>query len=79
MLVDAEQTAALSTWVDWAWYSYISWLFLQCVGEKGNGKTTSKPLHFKGTPIHRVVKDFIIQGGDFSAGKYCNLINPILE
>ena len=38
-------------------------------GERGNGKTTSKPLHYKDTPIHRVVKDFIIQGGDFSAGK----------
>ncbi|XP_038045338.1 peptidyl-prolyl cis-trans isomerase G-like isoform X1 [Patiria miniata] len=39
-----------------------------CTGEKGIGKTTEKPLHYKGTPIHRVVKDFIIQGGDFSAG-----------
>ena len=40
-----------------------------CAGEKGEGKTTFKPLHYKGTPIHRIVKGFIIQGGDFSDGK----------
>lgn len=39
-------------------------------GEKGSGQVTGKPLHYKGTKIHRVVKDFIIQGGDFSAGLY---------
>ncbi|XP_071826120.1 uncharacterized protein [Apostichopus japonicus] len=39
-----------------------------CTGEKGAGEVTGKPLHYKGTKIHRVVKDFIIQGGDFSAG-----------
>ena len=37
-------------------------------GEKGEGRTTFKPLHYKGTPIHRIVKGFIIQGGDFSEG-----------
>ncbi|XP_002155362.3 peptidyl-prolyl cis-trans isomerase G isoform X1 [Hydra vulgaris] len=39
-----------------------------CTGEKGDGKTTLKPLHYKNTIIHRVVKGFVIQGGDFSSG-----------
>lgn len=38
------------------------------LGEKGEGKTTYKPLHYKGTLIHRIVKGFIVQGGDFENG-----------
>ncbi|XP_056142879.1 peptidyl-prolyl cis-trans isomerase D [Lampris incognitus] len=37
-----------------------------CTGEKQIGKCTGKPLHFKGCPFHRIIKKFMIQGGDFS-------------
>jgi len=39
-----------------------------CTGEKGLGKTTDKPLHYQGVHFHRVVKDFMVQAGDFSEG-----------
>uniref|UniRef100_A0A0K8SER1 Peptidyl-prolyl cis-trans isomerase n=1 Tax=Lygus hesperus TaxID=30085 RepID=A0A0K8SER1_LYGHE len=39
-----------------------------CTGEKGIGKTSGKPLHYKGIIFHRVVKDFMVQGGDFTVG-----------
>uniref|UniRef100_A0A8C0ZMG8 Peptidyl-prolyl cis-trans isomerase n=1 Tax=Castor canadensis TaxID=51338 RepID=A0A8C0ZMG8_CASCN len=31
-------------------------------------KSTQKPLHYKSCLFHRVVKDFMVQGGDFSEG-----------
>ena len=38
-----------------------------CTGEKGKSRSGHR-LFFKGCPFHRIIPDFMIQGGDFTEG-----------
>lgn len=37
-----------------------------CTGESGKKSQNGKPLHYKGTIFHRIIRDFMMQGGDFT-------------
>lgn len=39
-----------------------------CTGERGVGKGSGKPLHYKGVSFHRIVSGFVCQGGDVVRG-----------
>ncbi|KAL7746214.1 hypothetical protein RI367_008419 [Sorochytrium milnesiophthora] len=39
-----------------------------CTGERGIGPVSGKPLHYKGSVFHRVIEEFMVQGGDIING-----------
>jgi len=39
-----------------------------CTGEKGQAKSKDIPLHYKGSKFHRIIPNFMCQGGDFTKG-----------
>lgn len=39
-----------------------------CTGDSGKTASTGEALHYKGCSFHRVIKGFMIQGGDFTRG-----------
>lgn len=38
-----------------------------CTGERGTGKA-GRPLHYRGSTFHRIIQNFMCQGGDFTRG-----------
>ncbi len=56
-------------------FSVGNLLYLLILGEKGRGLTLYKKLYYKECHFHRVVKNFMIQTGDFTAGKHKNFFS----
>jgi peptidyl-prolyl isomerase D len=50
-----------------------------CTGEKGTSQDGLHKLHYAGCPFHRIIKGFMIQGGDFIRGNGqggCSIYGP---
>ena len=65
---ERAKIVALSPPVQHSLVKSRSLVMLEGIGEKGDGRTTLKPLHYEGTRFHRVIKNFMTQSGDFSRG-----------